>query len=280
MTTITTIRASSLSTYGDCARRFAAVTFRQEVTEAGYDLAPAPLNNIGAAIGTGVHGGVASMLIGKMETGEAVSERQAEECAIAEFEEASKDGLQMDTVTPVAHEAPLQILRMLKAYRLVILPQVEPMAVERRIEVSAGDGFVLSGQSDVQTVDGGAIRDLKTGKQLRTHYPQLGAYSLLCRSKHRDRPIDRLVIDFVPRAILNKPQPAPIIVEYDQATAEQAAMSAIEHIKRDAEVFRARVNAPDGLPPEHAFLANPGSQLCSPKFCPAHGSRWCREHKL
>jgi hypothetical protein len=112
----------------------------------------------------------------------------------------------------------------------------------------------------------------------RYNYGQIGAYSLLSRSNHPEIPVEKLRVQFIQRVPLKKEQPLPVTEEYDQPTAEQAAVSALKHIMLDVNEFRRRTMEGDA-PPEHAFMANPASLLCSPKFCPAFGTGFCREHK-
>lgn len=276
----TVIRASSLPGYSDCSRRWAARTLHAELKEAGYDVGEHKMTSIGASVGTGVHGGAAMLLIEKMNNGN-VSDSvitQAGDFAISELSEKSKEGVLWDKATENMNDAQKQTLRMLTAYRLGVMPNINPVAVERRLEADLGDGFMLSGQSDLQTLQPGDIRDTKTGTIARMHFAQIGSYSLLARTRHKELPVTELHVDFIPRVSMKKPQPAPIVEEYDQSVAEHAAQATIDHIKTAVAEFRRRVTSGDA-PPENAFLANPSSMLCSAKWCPAHGTNFCREHK-
>jgi PD-(D/E)XK nuclease superfamily len=278
MTYPTVIRASSLPGYSDCGRRWAASTLRKELAEAGYDLNVTLRISVGASVGTGVHGGAAHMLLEKMNTGDLGNAQEAVDFGISEFEAHSKDGILWDDVTQNANDAQQQVRRMVQVYRATIAQEITPVAVERRLEAAVGDGFVLSGQSDLQVLNPGQIRDTKTGKTMRAHYAQVGSYSMLARTAHKEFPVNGLVVDFIPRVNLKKPQPLPISEHYDQVTAENAAQAAIDHIRIAVGEFRRRVQEGDA-PPEHAFLANPSSLLCSPKYCGAWGTNFCNEHK-
>lgn len=275
-----TIRASSLPGYGDCARRWAARTLSKTLNDMGYGVKTDLPTSIGASIGTGVHAGAAFMLVEKMEKGKLRDDVQkdAEEFAITEYDQKVREGVIWDKQTENTNEAQQQVRRMVNVYRASIMPGIDPIAVERRLEADVGDGFMISGQSDLQTLQPGEIRDTKTGTALRTHYAQIGSYSLLARTAHKEFPVSKLYIDFIPRVTMKKPQPLPIVEEYDMVTAEQAAQATIDHIKIAVAEFNRRAKAGDS-PPEHAFLANPSSMLCSPKYCPAHGSNFCHEHR-
>lgn len=276
MTTV--IRASSLPAFSDCPRRWAARTISKEIEAAGFDLARSMPTSVGASVGTATHGGAAFIMTEKMKSGNLGNQTEAEQKALEDFDTAAKTGVLWDEATPNMNDAQKQVVRMVKVFRNTIAEQINPIAVERRLEARVGEGFMLSGQSDMQTLEPGRIRDLKTGRFPRSHYAQLGAYSLLARTAHPEHPTSEVCVDFIQRVALSKPQPQTETDFYDQATAEQAAVSTLSRIMADVTEFRRRIQD-GGAPPEHAFLANPGSMLCSPKWCPAFGSAWCREHK-
>lgn len=274
----TTIRASSLPNYSDCPRRWAARTLAGELKNYGYRVSESEISSIGASIGSGVHGGAAFMLLEKMNTGAASIDSSAEDFAIHEYEERAKEGVLFDSATASMSEGQEQVRRMLRVFRYGLLPNIEPIAVERRLEANVGDDFILSGQSDLQTLQPGTIDDHKTGTISRQHYAQMGSYSMLARTAHPEFPIKKLRVNFIPRVSLKKPQPEPVIDEYDLVAAENAAQATIDHIKIATKEFRRRIDEGDA-PPEHAFLANPASMLCSQKWCSAWGTDFCKEHK-
>ena len=214
----------------------------------------------------------------KMQTGELGSQTEAEQLALEQFGESVHGGVLWDEATPNLNDAQKQVVRMVRVFRNTIAVKAEPVAVERRLEANVGDDFILSGQSDLQTIEPGRIRDLKTGRFPRSHYAQLGAYSLLARTAHPEQVTKEVCVDFIQRVPVSKPQPETATEFYDQVVAEQAAASTISRIKSDVVEFRRRLTDGDA-PPEHAFLANPASMLCSKKWCPAFGSDFCREHK-
>lgn len=275
----TVIRASSLPGYSDCPRRWAAQTIGRELQENNYNPHPRMPRSVGASVGTATHSGVAHMLIEKMNSGVLGNKTESEQCAITDFEKALQEADSIwDEVTPNISDAHRQIVRMVNSYRHYIAPAVTPISIERRLEANVGDDFVLSGQSDVQALEQFRLRDTKTGKSLRKHYAQIGSYSLLIRTFYPDTAPTEICTDFIPRAPLKDAQPEPITEMYDQATAEQAAVATIDRIKQDVGEFRRRIETGD-KPPEHAFLANPSSGLCNPKWCPAFATNFCKEHR-
>jgi PD-(D/E)XK nuclease superfamily len=274
----TIIRASSLPSYPDCSRRWAARTIPQEIIAAGFDLAGSMRTSIGASVGTATHGGAAFIMAEKMKSGLLGNQTEAEQKALEDFDTAAQGGVLWDEATPNMNDAQKQVVRMVKVFRNTVAIQVQPLAVERRLEARVGEGFVLSGQSDLQTIEPGRIRDLKTGRFPRMHHAQLGAYSLLARTAHPEQPTKEICVDFIQRVALAKPQPDTKTDFYDQAVAEQAAINTIDHMRKDVTEFRRRIQEGEAAP-EHAFLANPASMLCTEKWCPAWNTSFCREFK-
>lgn len=275
---MTVIRSSSLPQYADCPRRWAARTLWREVRDAGFNLVRSLPRSIGASVGTGVHGGAAYTMEEKLRTGDLGNRTEAEQRALQELDTAAADGVMWDRDTENKNEAQQQIIRMLGEFRTELAPSLVPMAVERRLSADLGDGFTLSGQSDLELLSPDGIDDFKTGRRMVTHYAQVGSYSLLSRTAHPGKALRRLRVLFIPRVTMKRAQPRPIIEQYNQAVAEQAATSTIDRIKQDVEQFRMRAIL-DDAPPQHAFLANPGSNLCSPRWCPAFGTNFCKEHR-
>lgn len=260
------IRPSSLTGYQDCPRRTAARLFRAEVEDAGYSLRDTP-NGIGAAVGTATHSGAHVTLKARIDVGEWASEADAEDAAIASLREGVAEGIEWDQVSPTANTAEKQVRRQLRAWRHFVAPQFVPEHVEVRLEADMGGGVTVSGQVDVAA--GQVIRDLKTGRVARANGSQYGMYSLLWQA--HGHTINGLIEDYVPRAPISKLQPEPITREIDIADAEAAAMAIAKRMVADLAVFREK-----GDP--WAFIANPASQLCGSRWCPAWGTAFCRAH--
>jgi len=273
----TKIRASALSSYSDCPRRAAAKLFKAEILAAGYDLRETA-RNIGATIGTAVHAAAAMTLREKMERGSPAPLSAATDCAVEEYRTIAEEGMMFDRETPTGNAAEMQIVRMVDTFQRAVVPETEPVIVEERMEADTGFGLVLTGQSDVLAREPGRLLDLKTGKRQSMHAPQIGAYSLL--SKSHGLPVNEAAVKFIQRVPVSKPQPEPVTTPYALAQAENAAVNVLRHIHGDLKVFREGDETTGILPGDAwAFASNPSSMLCSAKWCPAHGTQFCTEHK-
>jgi hypothetical protein len=280
--TVTVIRTSALSGYPDCPRRGATRLFWQEIMAAGFFLRYIP-RGIGAIVGTAVHRGVSSVLGVKARTGTLPPRADALEAGRENLDYQVEEGdIQYDGPKGATHnmdDAIAQVVKMTGVYHDVIAPTVNPIQVEERLEAEVEPGLVLSGQPDLVCREPESIRDLKTGARMPLSVaPQLGGYSLLARTHKLD--IKRASIDYIPRVAKGKPQPQPQSTETVIAHAEAAAANIIRHIQGDLETFR------NGDPARHikpgdpwAFLANPSSMMCSPKWCSAWGTEFCHEGK-
>ena len=275
------IRPSSLTTFADCPRRWAARHLREEVAAAGYTASRPLAMSAGAAVGSGVHAAAAYTLGQKIQTGGASmgSDTDAEEAGILEIRErVEKEGFDTDKATPDLNTAEKQIRRMSRAYRRSDAAAETPLQSEERLEAVIADGVALSGQVDALMVGDPdqTVRDLKTGVSRRANAAQYGAYALIWRA-HGHRP-QGLVEDYLKRVPLAHEQPMPTAHSIDVQTAMFEAWETIDAISRAVADFRQRAADPNGRPPNMAFRANPASSLCSARWCPAWGSDFCRAH--
>jgi hypothetical protein len=275
------IRPSSLTTYADCPRRWAARHLREEVASAGYTTGRALPMNAGAAVGSGVHAAAAYTLGQKIQTGGASigSDSDAEEAGITEIRaRIEQEGFDADAATPDLNTAEKQIRRMSRAYRRSDAVAETPLQSEERLEATVADGVVLSGQVDALMVGDPdqTVRDLKTGVSRRANGAQYGAYALIWRA-HGHRP-QHLIEDYLRRVPIQKEQPLPTAHRIDVQTAMLEAWETIDAIGHAVAEFRRRAADPNGRPPNMAFRANPASPLCSAKWCPANGTDFCRAH--
>ena len=115
------------------------------------------------------------------------------------------------------------------------------------------------------------IHDLKTGTSRRVNISQYGVYSLLRRSEGET--VEHLTEDYIQRVAIDKWQPAPVQVAHDRQYSEEVAVSIIADIEQRAAEFEISVNP-------LVFMANPASQLCSERYCPAFKSNWCPESRI
>lgn len=272
------IRASSLSGYSDCPRRWAAQHIRGLVETAGYELRTI-MQNIGASIGSGLHAAAALTLETKLEQGKLAPMHALEAAGIDEMRNRTADGVLYDREAPDMNSAEQALRRMIQVYQMQVAPSVQPILIEQQLEAEVQPGLVLTGKPDIVAREPGKVRDTKGGKRASSHAPQGGAYSLLARSRPEPIDITSVQIDWIQRSSLKKPQADAVSIVLDVARCESAAVNVLLEIDRAVDVFEngapaLRLMAGDPW----AFLSNPSSMLCSPKWCAAWGTDFCRDH--
>lgn len=279
MGAITVFRASSLPAYLDCQARASAHAMPNTFLLHGHELAP-QRGNVGALVGSGLHGAGEVGLKEKMGAGTIAAISTLADAAVEAFDgrwrEESEQSAEiiMDGETPDADTARRQLVRMAAAYREGVLRDAQPLVVESRITADFAEGVILSGQSDLLHLDEAAghinrVRDLKTGRRKQPamkHAAQIGAYSLLFRSRGLETGAAQ--IDYIKREAIKKAQPP---VESDAISIEAA--EAMAHSVLTDWTTKAKAFEADGDP--HRFMVNPTSLLCNPKFCRLHGKSAC-----
>ena len=268
-----TIRPSSTDEYRDCGRRAATGMFPKLIEGAGFSLNERG-RVIGGAIGSAIHKGAAVALTEKLEHGTAAPVSVAIDAAEQELIERVKQGVQWDQTTPASpgHDtARRQVSRMTRALYDGVVPQSEPVLIEKRLEVSIpwATDWVVSGQLDALTMKPSEVEDHKSGVKMRGHSGQVGTYGRIARA--HGHPIEKLSVNFVKRASIRKEQPPLVKVDLPFAESMNHAVSIWRSIIADYERFMVT-----GDPNE--FPANPASMLCSPKYCRAHSTPFCRVH--
>ena len=258
------IRVSSLAGWTDCPRRSAARTFRDRLEADGYVLRDRA-NIVSASVGTGLHAGVAHALREKIEERVAKLARMVE-ISIETYRADTAEGVDYDSTTDSANTAERQLGAMNQSYYADVLPVVEPVTVETRMEARTAAGFTVSGQPDMLDA-AAAVHDLKSGKAGDTYQAQLGGYLLLAKANGQPAPVDA-VIDWVPRSRLSKPQPVAVSYRYPAAMCEAEAKAVLNQITHQWTDYKAKQDPA-------AFPCNPMSMLCGPKYCAAYGSEWC-----
>lgn len=269
------IRPSSLVTEQDCSRRFAARHLSDLVASAGYRLRRDMRTHVGAAVGTALHAAAAYTLEQKRDTGDLGSGTEAENRGEAALLERLADGAMWDETTPSVATAKAQVARMGKSYRRHIAPFVVPQFIEERLVADVGDGWQLSGQADLLAGDPDReLRDVKSGVRRRNNSVQYGSYAIVLTA-HGIAP-NRILEDFIPRVRLSAEQPPPESEPIPLWPAVAEAWNTIDGIKAAVIEFERRAADPSGREPAGAFRANPASSLCGEKWCPAHGTEFCR----
>ncbi len=279
MTEPHTIRPSSLVTFLDCPRRWAAQHLTEMVTDYGFRLNQTRPTHVGACVGSGVHAGAGYTLNEKRSTGGLGSATEAEDRAVGELKARMEWGVSWDGTTANLNTAQRQVARMTLAYRTHLAPIIEPLVIEERLDADIGEGWILSGQPDTMAGDPQRdIRDLKTGVRRRANSVQYGAYYVLLNAHHY-QPVT-IMEDFLPRVRVEKEQPPPITKSMPIALAVADALEAIDDIMRSTRRFEGRLKGDaTGRAPQTAFRANPNSQLCGEKWCRAWGTDFCHAHQ-
>ena len=265
----TIIRCSSLSHYTDCPRRAAAKMFFDEISkEYGFDLTPVN-TSAGAAVGTAMHKALEAALVLRAK-GEPYAE-EMKRIADASMLETSREGIVWDDTTFDKSIGAMQAVRQAHSI-LDVFPDLDEIAIEGEFTADLGDDFILSGHIDIRGREGKVhtIQDFKSGIVKRVNIPQYGGYSLLVRTSGQK--VDLLREIYAKRVGKTKPQPAPVIQEYEPAMAENFAYAIIRRIKADLMEFR-RTGKP------WVWLPNPNSMMCSQHYCPAYGTKFCKCRK-
>jgi hypothetical protein len=270
------ITASTLPTIGECMCRAAAKAFGargkmksdfRDRLEAEHPYLIAPKKNgIYAVIGTSCHAGCEMSLKTDLETGSHPARQDVIDCATDHIKTIEDIGYETDI--PRLGEAVGVVARLAGFWADKVAPNLgHPKLVEVRLDAKIGD-VILSGQLDLLTVDGD-VSDHKFSKRATNCMAQLGGQFMLAKSHGHE--VSSISSSLVNRAS-SKKEP-----EWSTQTfyMQDAGRLAYRYIQRASTAIGIYMQNGD---PE-AFDANPGSQLCSPKYCPAHGTRFCRYGK-
>lgn len=255
------IRCSMLTSYVDCARRTVCRIIPKQLQDAGYRINKLP-TNVGAAIGTSTHLGAETILTEKLQGLNEFNINDATDKAISKFNEITNDGVEWDTTTINRNDAQKQILSMLKEHIRFVAPQIEPVALEKTFRLNIDNDFVLKGTIDVLEKD--RFRDLKTGRVAKNNIFQYGGYGLL--ATYNGHSIKEIKEDFIQRT--KKPTAKTISVSPQNAELETKRL--IKRVTQEVRTFLKDPSKDAGT-----FNANPHSQLCSERFCPCYGTKWC-----
>lgn len=259
-------RASSLTEWPDCERRWASRHAVALVKAAGYTLRQVG-SQIGAMIGTAVHAGAAQMLQHKVSTGEVGNKSSAVDCGIESLRFEVQMGAVWDDTSRTINEAEMQTRRMVEIFHGTVAPMLKPVAIEQEYVARFSPTLRLSGHMDIAEDEG--VDDNKTGKMQRPHHPQYGAYALLRRSNGHT--VSRFREHWIPRVPANRMQPIPTTTVYPVEACEQAAHAVLKKIDTSVQEFAKTGDA-------WTMIPNPASMLCSDRFCPAWGTAFCAVH--
>lgn len=263
------IRASMLPSYPDCPRRAVAKQFKRKFEKAGYEFRELP-PSVGSSVGTAVHAATAALNI-SLWRGEQPNIDHAVESAMVAMVEELSIGAIWDDTTPNMNVAQLQVKRMAEVYtpRMPFTINGEPaveIGGEHGLSADCGDGWILTGHPDL--IDSERfLEDTKTGAVVRPYQGQLGGYSLLVRS-NKICELTGLGMRYIPRLGKTKFQTPPIYTGYPVAPCERNAMGTIHRIKADMALY-------DQTGDLESFQCNQMSMMCTPKYCPAWGTKFC-----
>lgn len=258
------IHCSTLPGYNDCPRRAATRICWDMVKDSGISLAT-ERPKIYTAVGNGCHLGSAAMARRKITAPPTLDEGQT--VALAKLREDARVGVEFDEVTTNIGVAEKQVLRMVASFHADILPRFAPREIELKRQVRIDDEFGLIGTYDLDTTEDD-LYDWKFGSVWRSCRAQLGGYSIMRRA-YLGVVSRGLIGCHVPRVAIKKPQPLPETAAYEVDQSERMAADVIATIMRDVRAFQKSGNSA-------CFPANPMSMICSPKYCRAYKTEWCK----
>lgn len=252
---------SALPTYNDCARLAASKLFPTQINAAGFTLR-ALKASAAALVGTQFHNIAAEIL-------------RARQSGVTDFAELVEIGMskaeKVDFAQPTEWDDPTSPQAAMVAIEKITrawLPTgmtINARLIEAELTKPAEAGLTLSGHIDVLTTEG-VIRDHKTGKQRPSPQAQLGGYAIL--AEHAGHEVTGVATDWIKRVGEAKAQVMPISESFNLKECKSAAERTIDQILSDLDAFQY-----SGNPWE--FQANPASNLCGQKYCPAFGTSFC-----
>ena len=258
-----------LNSFCDCPRRAACRQWGSEINEHGFSCLRKTFPPIGAPVGTAVHAAGKFYLEEKKLHGELPPVQIGMQHAVSVLELEAKEGVTFDPTTPNISDAKKQAELLSRIFYFDVAQKMSFDNFETKRKGKIGPGIQLTGTCDYENTE--EINDLKTGTTCKNCSGQLGAYSLMRQTDAKPRP--KILNQFyIPRTSLKKSQPSLRIVPYDVDQSEKAAWYIIQNIASCMQKFI------DTQEP-WSFMVNPMSVMCSPKYCPAYDTDWCREGK-
>ena len=275
MTMDISFRASSLGSYESCPKKFAAefIISAGLAGEFGLPRDPRP-THIGAIVGSASHAGFATIMREFKRTGEHGGKSRANHAisvAGAEYAQIVKEapGVMMDSTTPSKRDGAIAANKIVERFHADRKIFVEPVIIESGMAATVrhDDGeFRLTGTFDAFLVDG-VLEDHKTGRNRPKAHAQIGVYTSILKAN--DAKVTGARINYGRRVQNKLRQPPTETIEIITSVAEQHAKTIAMAAHRDVK------NMIDRGSPGH-IVANPSCYLCSPKFCPAYGTAFCR----
>jgi len=262
-----TVRASSLSSYADCPRRWMARQSHQLVQDAGYALNSIG-RHIGAATGQATHQGSLSGLRARLKTGTFDPEAM-DDVAISTLREETEGQVIWDDRSPNINTAEKQVIRQVHVFRDSVLPDDESEWIEPEWKGMHHTGLEVTGHPDLVKYD--LLSDVKTGIE-SDNAAQYGCYVMLSWNAPEKPQLDHIHELFIPRTKITAPAPELDVIKYDLEGCVAIADATLTKIARALGEFEKEGR--------NAFLANTRSMLCSNTFCAAWGTSFCPESTL
>lgn len=257
-----------LPSFFDCPRREIIKIIPDTMESAGFKFQPRD-QVVAAIVGTATHAAAEELIKLKKEAGESADVHidMAIGKGIDSFYDQSSEseGIIYDDITNNNNTAEAQIRQLTGFYKHGILPFIESDSALTEVSLEATiNGIDVTGHADI--ISQHDLRDFKSSKK-QNYLAQLGMYSILNRAMGGE---DKdLYVDFLPRTSIDKPFTGKTIVKYNRTIAEKVAISTIEHVKFNVELFN-KTGDPYSIP------ANPKSMLCSNKYCTAFNTSFCK----
>ncbi len=261
------IRVSSLA--AECPRKRSIGILRDMLEAEGYAFNE-ERRNIGASVGTGFHAGAHNILSDKL-SGRKQDIKYSVEVGIETFKAAIKEGVDYDGKTKNRNDGEQQIKTLTEVFSKQVAPNIEPVMMEKPLErriahSEANVVFTLIGHPDCIEIK--KITDYKSGRIISCYPAQLGGYDILAEKEY-GVVYEKNIIVWLPRVPVKKPYPGPTIVEWPVDVCVNEALAAIKAIKYQVGEFL-KTKSP------LCFPSNPGSWLCSEKYCEGYGTDYCR----
>ena len=275
------IRASSLPTWADCERRWAAdnvSSLARRCADERQQSKDPSRKNFGALFGSAGHLGTQSMLEDRLHGREVdywkavdLAKERLQSNVLTEI--AAKRQLHWDQVTKNLDIGLAQLEAVLEKMSAFVLT-TRPLLIEQELEMEWASYVVLRGHPDLIDCDGDTI-DWKFGARKANYIGQFGGYGWLLQNNKLE--VDVEPRDFVvvhpPRSSWDKKahyvkQKEIEVFRYDFDACIESAAKQLDGITRAVKSWESKKNI-------WVFNANPNSKYCTKTTCRAYGTSFC-----
>jgi len=237
------IRPSSLSTYINCPYKW----YLHHIEK--IPVIPNPI----MVTGTAVHKGAEIGYIEKIQTNKLPPVDVLTDAAVEEFKEKIKEA---KTDGEDINKYEKAVVTDVKLYHSSVMPQVQPVAVEKRFAVKIDNPFIeeVGGTADIVLANGIGDIKLTLRKAVANRYKfQLSVYVILAQQVE-GRPFSYAEIHNIVNEKETKIIPVPLATEQTRFIVNNLIDSVTAVLSGQVE-------------PEVVFKGNPLSFLCSDKYC-------------